>query len=69
MKGLVIALQGRKWWVASIEGSPPHEWAWLCRVDKPMDQCRLSLRADEFKGVEYGKPRRGCEASGVDCAP
>ena len=42
--GQVVMLQSKKWWVASLEDG----WAWLCRVDKPMEQCRLSFRASEF---------------------
>jgi hypothetical protein len=48
--GRVITLRGKKWRVASIHADhPDYPWGWMVRVDKPMDQCRLSLRSESFK--------------------
>ena len=49
--GRVITLHGKKWRCVSIHAEhPDHPWGWMVRLDKPMDQFRLSLKAESFEG-------------------
>jgi hypothetical protein len=49
---VVKNLDGKRWRVAAVHGRAPHRWAWLVNVDKPLDQCRFSLKAwEEIAGA------------------
>lgn len=48
--GKTITYGGKDWRVASIRMEVVgHPWAWLSNKKKPMDQARLSMRAECFK--------------------
>lgn len=44
-------IQGKRWQVRRVCGREPNYWCWLVNVEKPEDQCRLSLKAwNEYPG-------------------
>lgn len=48
--GKRVTHDSKTWKVASIRADHPAKpWAWLVNVKKPMEQVRLSMRADAFR--------------------
>jgi len=48
--GRTVEHEGISWRVAGIRAEHPDKpWAWLVNKKKPMDQCRLSFRAECFQ--------------------